>query len=138
MPTQRQCRVNELLRQEISRIILQDLPHTDLGFVTVTGAEVSPDLCHAQIYVSVLGEKEKGIQTITRLQGQVGRTIRGKLAERIVLRYIPELHFQLDETARHAQHIEMLLARLAQERAADEQAASLPIQQDEETDESQS
>ena len=138
MPTQRQRRVNELLRQEIGRIILEDLPHTDLGFVTVTGAEVSPDLRHAQIYVSVLGEEEKGIETITRLQSRVGRTIRSKLAERIVLRYIPELHFQLDETARHAQHIEMLLGRLAQERAADKQAAFPPIQQDEETDESQS
>ena len=107
MLTQRQRRVNQLLQQEISGIILEEIQDPQIGFVTVTGVAVSPDLVHAQVYVSVLGDENKTQETMAALRGGAYRFIRGRLAERVVLKHIPELHFELDETARHAQQIEI-------------------------------
>jgi len=115
MPTQRQHRVNQLLQQEISGIILAEIQDPQIGFVTVTGVEVSPDLGHAQVYVSVLGDENKTQETMAALRGGAYRFIRGRLAERVALKHIPELHFELDETARHAQQIEMLLHQVDEE-----------------------
>ena len=115
MPSQRQRRVNQLLQQEIGKIILEEIQNPHISFVTVTGVAVSPDLRHAQVYVSVLGDENKAEETMAALRGGAYRFIRGRLAERVALKHIPELHFELDDTARQAQHIEMLLDQVAQE-----------------------
>jgi len=115
MSSQRQRRVNQLLQEEISKIILEEVQNPHIDFVTITGVAVSPDLHHAQVYVSILGDENKAEETMAALRGGAYRFIRGRLAERVVLKHIPELHFELDDTARRAQHIEMLLDQIAQE-----------------------
>ncbi len=123
MPTRRQHRVNQLLREEISTIVLRELQDPHIGFATITDVEVSVDLRHAQVYVSVLGDENQKQQTMAAIQGTARRFIRSELADRLALKYIPELHFELDETADQAQRIEMLLEQVADEHTGEADSA---------------
>jgi len=111
MSNRRIQRVSELVKQQLSEVV-QDLGLTDCGFVTVTGAEVAPDLKDARVYVSVIGTAEQKQHALVVLEQQHGR-IQHALAQRIILKYTPRLKFALDETESHAQHIEHLLDELA-------------------------
>ncbi len=114
MPTQRQERVNSLLQAEISRILQRELKEPAPERVTITGVEVSPDLHHAKVYVSVLGEEPEVRHALASLVRQ-RKTIQRLVAENVVLRYTPRLLFVADRTAARAQRIEMLLQKIAQE-----------------------
>lgn len=104
-------RVRELLKEEISHILLREMKDPRLGFLTVTDVEVSADLRHARVYVSVLGSKEEGQATMEALENAAG-FVRRTLGERVRLRYIPELVFVYDPTAEKAARLERLLASI--------------------------
>jgi len=87
-----------------------------IGFATVTGVEVTADLKHAKVFVSVLGDEESKQSTMKALR-RGHKYIRAVLADRITLKSIPELNFRLDETAERAQRIEILLRQSAEELA---------------------
>ncbi|MBP8950805.1 MAG: 30S ribosome-binding factor RbfA [Armatimonadetes bacterium] len=116
MPTQRQLRVNRLLQEEIADIMRRELQDPLIGFATVTGVEVTADLKHAKVFVSVLGDEESKQSTMKALR-RGHKYIRAVLADRITLKSIPELNFRLDETAERAQRIEILLRQSAEELA---------------------
>ena len=107
MSNRRIERVSELVKQQLGEII-QHLTLTDCGFITVTSAEVAPDLKDAKVYISVIGKPEQQKRAVTALTQQHSR-IQTELAHRIVLKFTPRLHFALDETETHAQRIERLL-----------------------------
>ena len=78
MPSDRLRRVNEALRQVLSDAITQDLKDPRVGFVTVTGVDVSPDLRHARVHVSVLGDaavKEGSLDGLRAAHGFLQRRI---------------------------------------------------------------
>ncbi len=104
----RQERVQEQLIQEISDMVQKDLRDPRLGFVTLTGAEISKDLRHAKIFVSVLGDDEARKQSLKALNGASG-LLRGEFARRAHLRVAPELVFQYDEGIDRGQQIFALL-----------------------------
>lgn len=84
-----------LFQKEVSLIIARDLTNADIGFVTVTAVQFNRDTSKATIYVSILGEeksKEKSINALNKAKGAV----RHFLAERVVLRYMPEIEFKED------------------------------------------
>ncbi|NSW55376.1 MAG: 30S ribosome-binding factor RbfA [Armatimonadetes bacterium] len=114
MPTQRQLRVNKLLQEEIADILQRELQDPLIGFATITGVEVTPDLKHAKVFVSVLGDDEAKHSTMKALR-RGHKYVRAVLADRITLKSIPELNFRLDETAERAQRIEILLRQSAEE-----------------------
>ena len=122
MPTQRQLRVNNLLREEIANIVLRDLEDPDLGFVTITGIEVTADLRDAKVFVSVLGDAEAKRDSMRALiRGR--HFIHGLLQDRLDLRRTPKLIFQLDETAELAAHLSQVLRQVAeQDKPQDEPA----------------
>jgi ribosome-binding factor A len=103
-------RVSELVKQQVSEI-LQGLSLADCGFVTVTSAEISPDLHEGRIYVSVIGSAAQQKRALAALEREHG-AIQRELAQRIVLKYTPRLTFALDETESRAQRIEHLLDEL--------------------------
>jgi ribosome-binding factor A len=111
MPSQRQEQVQRLLMEEIGDLIRREVDDPSIGFVTITGAEVSPDLRHARMYVSVLGDDEAQRQTMAGLRRARG-FLRGKLGRRLTLRYTPELSFEHDDTAAKAQRIDQLLEEI--------------------------
>ena len=104
----RQERVQEQLVQEVSDMVQKDLRDPRLGFVTLTGAEISKDLRHAKIFVSVLGDEEARKQSLKALNGASG-LLRGEFARRAHLRVAPELVFQYDDGIDRGQHIFELL-----------------------------
>ncbi len=114
MPTRRQLRVNNLLQEEISRIIHTEIHDPDIGFVTITGVETTADLREARVYASVLGDEEEVRHTMAALT-RARSAIRSKLGHHIRLKYTPQLAFELDETARHAQRIETLINQFQSE-----------------------
>ncbi len=112
MPTQRQLRVQEFLRAEVSDIIRNVLQDPAIGFVTVTDVEVSVDLRHAKIFVSVYGSPEERKRTLTGLR-RAAKFMRGKLAHRTRLKYTPKIIFHFDPTVERAARIEELLKQVS-------------------------
>ncbi len=110
MSSHRIERVSELVKREVSEVV-QGLNLTDCGFITITAAEVSPDLKDGRIYLSVIGSAEQKQRAVDVLERQHGH-IQHELAHRIVLKYTPRLKFVLDETEARASHIEHLLDEL--------------------------
>ncbi|MGD1017800.1 MAG: 30S ribosome-binding factor RbfA [Verrucomicrobiia bacterium] len=113
MSSHRIERVSELVKREVSEVVL-GLNLSDCGFITITAAEVSPDLKDGRIYLSVIGsaqQKQRALDVLERQHGHIQR----ELAHRIVLKYTPRLKFVLDETEARASHIEHLLDELGGE-----------------------
>ena len=104
----RQERVAEQLVQELSEMVQKDLRDPRLGFVTLTGAEISKDLRHAKVFVSVLGDEDARKQSLKALNGAAGM-MRGEFARRAHLRIAPELVFHYDVGIDRGQHIFELL-----------------------------
>ena len=127
MPTRRQLRVNNLLQEEISQIIRTEIRDPDVGFTTITGVEVSADLQQAYVYTSVMGDEAEARATIAALS-RARRMIRSELGDRIQLKHIPKLIFELDETARHAQRIETLISKFESE--VEQESTTAPREED--------
>lgn len=107
MPTRRQERVSKRVVQELVDAI-RDLKNADLGFITITRCEVSPDLRHAKVFVTVFGDEErikKSLEILrhnaTRLKGIIGRPLGTKV--------IPTLHFEYDDTVASADAMSRLI-----------------------------
>lgn len=110
MSNRRIERVSELVKQQIGEIVQQmNLP--DCGFVTITAADIAPDLREGRVYISVIGKAEQQ-QRALHLLKQAHSHIQHELSCRIILKYTPRLTFLLDETESHARHIEHLLDEL--------------------------
>ena len=114
MPTQRMISVGREVQRAIAKILSDEIDDPLIGFVTVTDVEMSPDLRHAKVYLSVLGSEEEKADSMKGIR-RAGKFIRGQLADRVELRYVPSLRFELDETAEKAQRIEELLRSEAEE-----------------------
>ena len=106
--TMRQEKIQEQLVHEVSEMIQRDLKDPRLGFITLTGAEISRDLRHAKIFVSVMGDDEAKKQTMKALRGASG-LLRGEFARRAHLRIAPELEFAVDDGIARGQRIFELL-----------------------------
>lgn len=104
----RQERIQEQLVQELSEMIRRDLRDPRLGFVTLTGAEITRDLRHAKVFVSVFGEADVQKQTMEALNSASG-LLRGEFARRAHLRVAPELKFERDTGIERGQRIFDLL-----------------------------
>ena len=102
-------RINSLIRQEISELLQSQIKDPRLGnFIAITEVNTSADLKHAKVYVSQIGnegEKEKVLKGLTSASG----FFRGELARSLRLRYVPELHFQWDDSIKQGDHIRQLI-----------------------------
>jgi ribosome-binding factor A len=117
--TQRTQRIDELFRQEIGAILARDISDPRIGFATVTQVETDPDLRHARVWVSVIGEPAQRDETIAAL-GRAMVFVRRELGTRLRLRRIPEFHVRLDDTAERGTRVLQLLHELEQGHVPDE------------------
>jgi len=109
-------RVSHELRNAIGEILLNDMTDPRLRFVSVCHVEISRDLQSAIVFVSVLSdEAEAGAAALRALEKAKGH-IRSLLARRVVLKFLPDLKFRLDQGARHAARIEEILRDLSSEK----------------------
>ena len=123
MSSDRLRRINEAMREVLSGAITSELKDPRVGFVTVTAVEVTRDLRHAKVYVSVLGSESQRASTFEGLNG-VAAHLRGRIGRALRLRAAPEIEFRNDESIAHAAHIEQLLAQVR--RDLPDQAADTP------------
>jgi ribosome-binding factor A len=110
-PSHRPERVGELIRQAVGEFLTGNVRDPRIGFVTVTGVEVSPDLSHANVRVSVMGSDEEKAKSLEGL-ASAARYLRAQLSRELRLRTSPELHFHLDRGIEHAQRIDRVLKEL--------------------------
>ena len=110
MPTDRMRRVNEAVREVLSARIAEGLKDPRIGFVTVTAVETSPDLRHARVYVSVLGEDEEREQSLEGLASSHG-VLQGQIARELRMKRTPTLEFLYDASVDHSMRIGELLER---------------------------
>lgn len=115
----RKEKVQELMKQEVSQIILQDLKDPRIGFVTVTKVGVSADLRSAHIYVSLMGSEQQVKDCWEGLNSSLG-FIRREVGKRVRLHFTPEITFDLDKSLDYSAHIQKLLNDI------ERQAAKMP------------
>lgn len=108
--SQRTERVQKVARQVLGDAI-QSLKDPRVGFVTVTSVRVSPDLRHARVLVSVLGDDEARKASIAGLDS-AKPVLRAEMGRQMRMKYLPDLAFELDEGADRAERIEELLHRI--------------------------
>src|SRR6185437_15709065 len=101
MKTYRLARVAEAIREVASETILYELRDPRVKSVTVTRAEVSGDLQHAKIFVSIMGTDKEQQLTLRGLRHAAG-FIQSKLARRLQTRFTPLVHFVLDQGVKHS------------------------------------
>ncbi len=101
-------KVNALFKREIGRIIQRDLGNPNIGFTTVTRAEISADLKHATVRISVMGDEKQQRTTIAALNSAAG-FIQRLLAQRVTIRSMPRLQFKLDRSLDAVYQVEELL-----------------------------
>src|SRR5437588_11875681 len=97
MASGRMRRVDEAVRAVLSEAIAKDLQDPRVGFVTVTGVKTSPDLRHARVYVSVLGDERIRAESLAGLRSAHG-FLQGVLAAELTLKHTPTLTFEYDES----------------------------------------
>ena len=108
--------VNELLREELSILLREDLRDPRLqGMISITHVDVSPDLRHALAFVSVFGTEDERGSTMQALE-HARPFLRRELSKRLHLRYTPDVSFVSDTTMERAQELTDLMRHNAAQR----------------------
>jgi ribosome-binding factor A len=93
----RTTRLADQIQRDLSGIIRLELKDPRIGLLTITGVELSPDMTHAKVFVTVLGDEDKTEETLATLRRASG-FLRSELAHGLGTRVTPELHFVFDES----------------------------------------
>jgi ribosome-binding factor A len=117
--TARTERIDELLRQEIGEIFRRDVDDPRIGFATITDVETTPDLRHAQVQVSVIGQPAERVATLAAM-GHAMPFVRHELGKRLRLKRIPEFHLELDDTVERGTRVLQLLNELEEGRVPED------------------
>ncbi|HAX73261.1 MAG TPA: 30S ribosome-binding factor RbfA [Firmicutes bacterium] len=107
----RMQKISKQIERDVTDIIMNDVKDNKVGFITVTGAEVTNDLSFCKVYYSVLGgenRRDAATQALNRAKG----FIRTELGKRLSIRKIPELIFVFDESIEYGNKIDHMLADL--------------------------
>ena len=104
-------RVDQLLREEIGVIVARDIADPRIGFATITRVETTPDLRHAKVWVSVIGQPAERDATIAALSRAMA-FVRHELGRSLRIKRIPDLHVHLDDTAERGTRVLQLLNEL--------------------------
>jgi ribosome-binding factor A len=113
----RQERVAQALKEEVSSIIHYELNDPRLGFVTITRVELTQDMRNAKIFFSVLGDGQAYKKTSEALNSALG-FIRRLIAQRIRLRFAPEIIFKEDRSGEYSVRIQEVLDKIKEQDAA--------------------
>jgi len=135
MKSHRLARVSEVIRETAANAILFELKDPRVKGVTVTRAEVSADLQHAKVFVSVMGTEREQHLTMHGLKSAAG-FVQTKVAARLTTRYVPHITFVLDEGVKKSIEIARLIREEQEQRAADGRALPRPNDTDAPAEES--
>jgi ribosome-binding factor A len=114
------------MREEIATFLANDVKDPRImGLVTVTAVEITRDLRHAKVFVSVLGSESQRAATFEGLDN-VASHLRGRVGRALRLRVAPEIEFRNDESVAHAAHIEQLLAQVRRDQPSETSPTDAP------------
>jgi ribosome-binding factor A len=117
---QRSDRVADQIRAEVASMIARDLHDPGIGFITITRVEVSPDLQHARVFYTALGDRAARTNSGKALD-RASSFMRREIGQRLRLRRAPALTFVFDESIGHQDRIEQLLQELGTDHHDDDQ-----------------
>ena len=107
-------RVGEQIQRELAELIREEIKDPRLGFVTLSGVQVSRDLRHAKIYVTVLDEDHDAETTVKILNGATS-FLRHALAHRMAIRTTPKLYFVYDVSVQQGARLSLLISQAGAE-----------------------
>jgi len=113
-PNRRPQRLAFQIQHEVSAMLTRNIKDRRIGFVTVTGVEMSPDLRHARIYVSAMGTDQQKKKTLDALNHAAG-WIRRELGQRIRMKFLPEIVFRTDSSLEYGERIDRLLDEIQED-----------------------
>ena len=119
--SKRTQQISEEMLRILSETIQYEMSDPRVGFATVVNVDVSGDLQHARVYVSVMGDEEQQRETMAALEHAKGFLRRQVAQELSHLRAVPDLHFKLDTSLAHSERIGELLRQVAEERESGNQ-----------------
>lgn len=103
-------RVNELIKRELGELLTREIAFP-AKLVTVQQVDVTPDLKHAHVFVSIIGTDEEMKASMAKLHDARAQ-LQHSLSRRVVLKYTPHLHFKLDAAAERGDRVLNLLSEL--------------------------
>jgi len=115
MSSRRRLRVERELQHRVSQVIIHELADPRRGFVTVTRAEVSPDLREAKVFVSIIGTETEIQTTFSGLEHAVG-FVQRRVGEDLEMRHTPRIQFVLDDSVKKSVRISALLRQISEEK----------------------
>ena len=130
MQFQRKDRVGDSIKREVSLMIQQELKDPGIGFVTITGVEVSADLKRAHIYYSILGDEESKTKTAKALKRACG-FVQHEIGKRLRLKHVPEVEFHFDGSVEYGTRIEELIRKIHQQDEASGKETNLSEEKEE-------
>lgn len=110
LPYKRSQRVSDLIREEIAEIVMYKLKDPRIGFVTITGVDMSPDLKQARVFVSILKEDER--EMTLEILNSAKAFIRSILSKRLKMKFIPVVEFKMDASIEYGYKIDKLLKEI--------------------------
>ncbi len=122
----RSARVNEVVQHVIAEE-LERLSDPRLGFVTITGVDVSSDLRHADVFYTVLGSEQEHIDTAAGLKAAKS-LLRATLGRQVRMKYLPDLHFAEDPGLEQGLRIEAILRGIQDQEKATAEANAIAAQ----------
>ncbi len=110
LPYKRSQRVGDLLRREIADIIMRKVKDPRIGFVTVTGVDLTDDLKIARVYISCLKQDEK--EATIDILNSARSFIRSEVGKRVRIKVLPSIEFRFDESLGYGDRIDKLLKEI--------------------------
>jgi len=121
----RQDQLSEVISRELSDLLRTRLKDPRVGFASITAVDLSADLRHAKVFVSVMGDEQEQHATLAALHHASGY-LRHELAQRLTVRHTPDISFRLDQSIAHGAHLLELINQVSARQPARAAAGEPP------------
>ncbi|MBD1553758.1 30S ribosome-binding factor RbfA [Pseudomonas typographi] len=109
-------RIGDQIQRELAQLIRREVKDPRVGLVTITAVDVSRDLGHAKVYITVMGaEGQDQVAQSLKVLGAAAGFLRTQLGKEMKLRSVPQLHFHYDESVARGAHLSALIERAVAE-----------------------
>lgn len=110
-------RIGDQMQRELALLIQREVKDPRLGLITITAVEVSRDLSHAKVFITVMGkdDDEDAVKANLRILNDAGGFLRMQLGKAMKLRTVPQLHFNYDASVRRGVELTSLIERAVAE-----------------------
>jgi ribosome-binding factor A len=108
-------RIGDQMQRELALLIQREIKDPRLGLVTITAVEVSRDLSHAKVFITVMGQDDDKIKSNLNILQDAAGFLRMHLGKAMKLRSVPQMHFHYDASIRRGVELSALIERAVAE-----------------------